>query len=235
MTRKNPTVTVEAACSKHRRLDVLPLHPELAVMLKVWLKGVESDAPVFPKLAKRRTWLMVRKDLERIGIAYKNEEGIADFHAAGRHTCITELLRSGASLVETKELARHSDVRMTMRYAHIGLDDQAKAVARISWECPGSKSGGKVGHLESSDDNDDEKTNPKRTQKASVKVDKRQKRHHLTTMVPSGGGGDRTRVPRYFSASEMDVSHPWTHSRLQSQIVYICPDFNFRILQTNFR
>ena len=55
----------------------------------------------------------------------------ADFHAVGRHTYITELLRNGASLVEARELARHSDIRMTMRYTHTGLVDQARAVAAI--------------------------------------------------------------------------------------------------------
>jgi hypothetical protein len=63
---------------------------------------------------------MVKKDLERVGIPYETEEGIADFHAAGRHTHIPELLRNGATLPEAKELARHSDVNMTMRYTHIG-------------------------------------------------------------------------------------------------------------------
>lgn len=176
LSAESPTVTVEAACSKHRRLDVLPLHPDLVVMLKVWLKEVEPGTPLFPKLAKRRTWLMVKKDLERTGIEYENDQGIADFHASGRHTYITELLRSGASLVETKELARHSDVRMTMKYTHIGLEDQAKALAKISWECSGSAPGGKVGHLESSDGNDEEKSKPKKNAKASVKVTKRQKK-----------------------------------------------------------
>ena len=74
---------------------------------------------------------MIKKDLERVGIPYRTEEGTADFHAVGRHTHITELLRNGASLVEARELARHSDIRMTMRYTHIGLDDQARAVAAI--------------------------------------------------------------------------------------------------------
>ena len=90
--------------------------------------------PLFPKLAKRRTWLMVKKDLERVGIPYKTEAGIADFHAAGRHTHITELLRSGASLTEARELARHSDIRMTMRYTHIGIADQAAAVSKLPWQ-----------------------------------------------------------------------------------------------------
>jgi hypothetical protein len=74
---------------------------------------------------------MVKKDLERVGIPYETEDGIADFHAAGRHTHITELLRNGASLVEAKELARHSDIKTTMKYTHIGMKDQARAVAAL--------------------------------------------------------------------------------------------------------
>jgi len=78
---------------------------------------------------------------------------------------ITELLRNGASLVEARELARHSDIRMTMQYTHIGIDDQARAVAAISaprslhsqikipGECAGSKTCGKACHLLSSADN----------------------------------------------------------------------------------
>ena len=74
---------------------------------------------------------MVKLDQERVGIPYLTPEGVADFHAAGRHTYITELLRSGAALVEARELARHSDVRMTKKYTHIGLDDQAQAIAKL--------------------------------------------------------------------------------------------------------
>jgi hypothetical protein len=63
-------------------------------------------------------------------------EGISDFHAAGRHSHITELLISGVSLPEAKELARHSDIEMTMRYTHIGRDDQAKAIKQLPWQSP---------------------------------------------------------------------------------------------------
>jgi hypothetical protein len=73
-------------------------------------------------------------DLERIGVPYETAQGIADFHAAGRHTHVTQLLRNGATLPEAKELARHSDVKMTMRYAHIGLEDQAEAIRRLPYE-----------------------------------------------------------------------------------------------------
>ena len=122
-----PTVTVAAANSKHRKTDVLPLHPDLVVFLRRWLADVGSHDKLFPKLDKRRTWLMVKKDLEKAGIPYRTAEGIADFHAAGRHTYITELLRNGATLPEALELARHSDVKMTMKYTHIGIDDQERA------------------------------------------------------------------------------------------------------------
>lgn len=132
LAAKQPTLTVQAAHSKHRRLDVLPMHPDLVSMVPEWISGLAKDQVLFPKLAKRRTWKMVKLDLERVGIAYRTSDGVADFHAAGRHTHITELLRNGASLVEARELARHSDIKMTMKYTHIGLDDQAKAVGRIS-------------------------------------------------------------------------------------------------------
>jgi integrase len=74
---------------------------------------------------------MVKKDLERVGIPYITTDGVADFHAAGRHTHITELMRSGASVSEAMELARHSDVKMTMRYVHIGINDQARALVGL--------------------------------------------------------------------------------------------------------
>jgi integrase len=126
-----PILTVEAKASKHKKKDTLPVHPELVGFIREWFSKFKPGQFLFPKLAKRRTWLMVKKDLERVGIPYENDEGIADFHAAGRHTHITELLRNGASVPEAQKLARHSDVKQTMKYTHIGMDDQAKAVANL--------------------------------------------------------------------------------------------------------
>jgi hypothetical protein len=126
-----PILAVAAACSKHRRTDVLPLHPQLVKALPQWLRGMKQSDRLFPALEGKKTWLMVKKDLERVGIPYETAEGIADFHASGRHTYITELLRNGASITEARKLARHTDVKMTMRYTHVGLADQAKALASL--------------------------------------------------------------------------------------------------------
>lgn len=45
-----------------------------------------------------------------------------------RHTYITNLIESGAPLSVVKELAGHSDIKMTMRYTHISLESKVKAV-----------------------------------------------------------------------------------------------------------
>lgn len=107
--------TTQAACSKHCRKDVLPLHPELVVMLRVWLKGVAPAEKLFPRLGQRKTHRMVKWDLERVGIAYETEDGIADFHAAGRHAHITELLRNGASLPEASRAQGGSETDARFR------------------------------------------------------------------------------------------------------------------------
>jgi integrase len=142
------TLTVEAQTSKHRKKDVLPLHPDLVAMLTVWLPEYVPGEKLFPKLEKKKAWFMVKKDLERIGIPYENEDGIADFHATGRHTYITGLLTNGTSVVDAMKLARHSDVRTTMRYTHIGLEMQADAIKNLPWHNGTSKP--KDGHEDSS-------------------------------------------------------------------------------------
>jgi integrase len=103
---EQPTLTVDAACSKHRRRDVLPLHVELIALLRSWVETLPPDQPLFPLLAKRRTWLMVKKDLERAGIPYITKAGIADFHAAGRHTYITGHYQAGTAAAAPWHRAR---------------------------------------------------------------------------------------------------------------------------------
>ena len=65
------------------------------------------------------------------GTSYETPDGIADFHAAGRHSHITGLVRSAASIMEAKELARHADIRQTVKYTHIGMEDRAEALAGL--------------------------------------------------------------------------------------------------------
>jgi hypothetical protein len=202
------TLTVDAACSKHCREDTLPVHPELVILVRQWIAGMDADTLLFPRLESKKTWLMVKKDLERIGIPYDTPEGIADFHAAGRHSHITGLLRNGVTLVEARELARHADVRMTMKYTHIGLDDQAKVLAGLPAPFASKISGGsgigrdsggalrqELSADDSDDDDDDLSGNEKTPSLEGVSSLLGTFSQELSVAVSSGGGGNCTRVP----------------------------------------
>lgn len=53
------------------------------------------------------------------------------FHCL-RHTFITNMLNAGVPIVKVKEIAGHSDIKTTMRYAHISsIDKEAMEVIRV--------------------------------------------------------------------------------------------------------
>jgi len=174
---------VEAACSKHRREDNMPVHDSLVTQLRSWLVDSEPGEPLFPKLAKRKTFEMIEKDLERADIPYKTADGDADFHSL-RHTFISQLLSDGATVIETKELARHSDVEMTMRYSHVQEDQQRDALAKLDFDV-GSESGSAMAarncHNGSSDDNLDKQRESEETKKPHENVGLHEVCHHLST------------------------------------------------------
>ena len=124
------TVTVEAACSKHRREDVLPLRPDMARAMADFL----GDRPQHEVLFRMpdKPVAMMRKDLEAAGIPYRDaSERVADFHAL-RHTFITRLARSGVAPAVAKSLARHSTITLTMdHYTHTFIEDERSALARL--------------------------------------------------------------------------------------------------------
>jgi len=141
-----PTVTIGAAYSKHRREDVLPLHPDLAARLRQWLSGRErvSDeqravlafdraADAKPERLFDGTWpmkaaMMLRADLAAAEIPYSTDDGIADFHSL-RHTFISNLAAGGVHPKLAQQLARHSTITLTMdRYSHVGLLDMNTAL-----------------------------------------------------------------------------------------------------------
>jgi integrase len=146
-----PTVKVAAAYSKRRREDVLPLRPETARDLASFLVVPEADQPIFriPEKpaemmradldASREEWLSdAKSDSERerrrktLFLRYADDAGrVADFHAL-RHTFISNLARSGIHPKLAQDLARHSDINLTMsRYSHTEMEERAVAVRRL--------------------------------------------------------------------------------------------------------
>ncbi len=74
----------------------------------------------------------IRCDLEAAGIPYETEEGAADFHAL-RVYYVSALVRSGRSIKEVQQLARHSKPETTLRhYAKVSVHDLYGAVESFS-------------------------------------------------------------------------------------------------------
>ena len=149
LTADPPTVTVQAACSKHRREDVLPLHPDLAARLRQWLTQgdrqqdgqravlafdrASSAKPerLFPGTWATRAFKMVRADLEAAKITYLTDAGVADFHSL-RHTFISNLVSGGVHPKVAQQLARHSTITLTMdRYSHLSLIDMTAGLESL--------------------------------------------------------------------------------------------------------
>lgn len=128
------TVTVQAAYSKHRRQDVLPLHRSLVDLLQPWLAEKPSGKPVWPGTwaKSKHAGKMLQHDLKAAGIPYVDANGLyADFHAL-RHTFITNMVKSGVNPKTAQSLARHSTIDLTMNvYTSLTVNDQASALASL--------------------------------------------------------------------------------------------------------
>jgi integrase len=111
----NPWYLVPTANSKSRKEQPRPLHPQLVTELRA-LKLASKGTPetlVFPEGVPPMK--VIRADFEAAQIAPVDERGHRiDFHAL-RTTYITRLQRCGVSPREAMELARHSDMRLTMK------------------------------------------------------------------------------------------------------------------------
>ncbi len=143
-----PTVTIEAAYSKHRRQDIQPIRFDLAEQLRPWLKGRPVNVPVFNLPDK--PYKMFKRDLDAAKTAwaaaaatideqverqksdtleYQDKAGrYADLHSL-RHTYISTLANAGVPVKAVQELARHCDPRLTLGvYTHARMHDIAGAL-----------------------------------------------------------------------------------------------------------
>lgn len=131
---ETPVVTISARLNKSRKHKVQPVPPEAAVILQRYLGGKPPAKPVWGSSWLHRGAMMIRADLEAVGIAYVVEgphgPEFADFHAL-RHSYLTLLGRSGVDLRTAQVLAGHSSPMLTARYTHRRLDDLAGAVAKL--------------------------------------------------------------------------------------------------------
>ena len=144
-----PTVTVEAAYSKNRRRTAQPIRRDLAKLLETWLRSFDAKSLPFGEIPGNATRMIrtdmayVRRNWIRLAtspmeaaereasdfLRYQDSNGLfADFHAT-RHTYITDIVASGASVKVAQELARHSTPQLTIgRYAHTNGEELQRAL-----------------------------------------------------------------------------------------------------------
>ena len=147
-----PTATVEASCTKNRKLAVQPLPLDVAEALREYLAGKPAGVVVWPGNWTLRGAAMIRDDLKEARkawlksfqdarqrteaeqsdfLTYRDAEGrYADFHAL-RHSFITMVGKAGVSPREHQDLARHSTYALTSKYSHSRFYDLSAAVQSL--------------------------------------------------------------------------------------------------------
>jgi hypothetical protein len=105
---------IHAAVNKNRKEQALPLHRELAEVLQQQkpANGKADDLVLVNGVPKMKEF---RQDLKKAGIPFLDERGHRmDYHAL-RTTFITRLSTMKVHPRLAMELARHSDMRLTMK------------------------------------------------------------------------------------------------------------------------
>jgi integrase len=127
-----PTVTCLGENTKNGKIAVQPIRPELADMLRPWLSGKPPGRPVFA-MTSAYAATAVRLDLEAAGV---DSAASFDFHCL-RHSYVSLLVKSGASVKVCQELARHADPKLTMNvYTHLTVHDVARGLEGLSHILP---------------------------------------------------------------------------------------------------
>jgi integrase len=123
-----PPIIVEAVHSKHREQDTVFIRFDMVEPLKAQVRHLQPGEPLFPLLAQRKTAKMIKFDLTAVGIPYQDEHGkYADFHSL-RHRFITKAWETGEAAPTVMNLARHKDLKTTMRYTHADTSAQVRAI-----------------------------------------------------------------------------------------------------------
>jgi integrase/recombinase XerD len=127
---KSPSISVVKGYSKRRRLDTIPLKPDIAKFFKSYCAGWPADEPLW-KIDRGYTAQLIQADLEAAGIQFRFGVEVVDFHAL-RGTFTTDLARAGVAPKTAQQLARHSDISLTMNtYTRMEGAEERAAVEKL--------------------------------------------------------------------------------------------------------
>ncbi|MFT4255699.1 MAG: site-specific integrase [Pseudoxanthomonas sp.] len=127
-------LTVTVGNAKSRKARHIPLNAEALDVLTRWKKQAAKDARlVFPSPKTGGRMDNINTSWEEICAEAKLED--FRFHDL-RHSFASRLVMAGVDLNTARELLGHSDIRMTLRYAHLAPDKLADAVAKLGNKIP---------------------------------------------------------------------------------------------------
>lgn len=123
----NKTITVGGDTAKTSETRHIPMNAETFNTLKAWKDQSGESAFVFPGLEGGRmedvksAWLKLQKEACITGFRWHDM----------RHDFASRLVMAGVPLNTVRDLLGHTDIKMTLRYAHLAPDVKAAAVELI--------------------------------------------------------------------------------------------------------
>ncbi len=132
LSGEEPFVWLAGDDTKNRKPAELPLRPETAAELAVYIRDKLPSARLFPNMpAISHVSHMLRADLAAAEIPYETDSGRLDFHAL-RVSALSWLANAGTPLKVLQDFARHSTPTLTMNvYARTLRGSLAEAAARL--------------------------------------------------------------------------------------------------------
>ncbi|WP_019411098.1 site-specific integrase [Pseudomonas psychrophila] len=122
------TITIGGNTAKTSETRHIPMNAEAFNTLKAWREQSRKSDFVFPGLEGGRmedvksAWLKLLKDACVVGFRWHDM----------RHDFASRLVMAGVPLNTVRDLLGHTDIKMTLRYAHLAPDVKAAAVELIS-------------------------------------------------------------------------------------------------------
>jgi len=113
-------ITVSGKTAKTGQTRHVPLNSEAAEILTAWLKQ-STGKLVFPLNGVKTSWKNLLKEAQITAFRWHDM----------RHHFASRLVMSGVDLNTVRELLGHSDLKMTLRYAHLAPQIKAAAVETI--------------------------------------------------------------------------------------------------------
>ncbi|MGY6215904.1 tyrosine-type recombinase/integrase [Methylolobus aquaticus] len=124
-------VYLHAEHQKNGKIGSVPINRDAREALRSRARFRATHCPGSP-------WVFAHESGERLASIHTGfygacrRAGITDFRPHDlRHTCAAWLVQAGVPIREVAEVLRHSDIRITMRYAHLAPENARAAVSAL--------------------------------------------------------------------------------------------------------